>query len=236
LQREGYDEVLKISHSANHLSNGACVTLRPNPLKHSLRLFIVWSVLLFPIGCYKPDKIDWGLLLLAAITAAAIMVLIESYFRKLVYEERHKLTAYRHRALEVASNAAIERKKRLGLIRQLVNVAAEYAGHEKTILTSLAANSTTTATAAITFIHQASLKYPELTASQSYRQLSADLKTIEDSLQQKIEQYNEAVREFNVERSKVSLWVQSHSKLLNQFPEMSYDHAFEDETPVRTSA
>jgi LemA protein len=104
-----------------------------------------------------------------------------------------------------------ELKKRYDLVPNLVTVVEGYAGHEKSIFTTVAQlrtqamQMTGPAKAGVEEQFSGALKslfavaenYPDLKASQSFSQLQDSLTKIEDDIQSARAYYNAAVREYN---------------------------------------
>lgn len=124
----------------------------------------------------------------------------------------NRLVTLRNRLREAWSDVDVQLKRRHDLVPSLVECVKGYRGYEKALLESLtrsrtaavAAQGVTTAGSVETRLTQdlrslfvVAEAYPDLKADKSFRQLSASLVEIEDTLQYARRFYNGTVRDLN---------------------------------------
>ncbi len=119
------------------------------------------------------------------------------------------------RATEAWSDITVQLKRRADLIPNLVNTVKGYAGHEKSVFEDVTAaraqtlSAQTPAEAAkaegdfqttMKSLFAVAEAYPELKASDNFKELQAELTDTEDKIQASRRFYNGVVRDFNTKR------------------------------------
>ena len=119
------------------------------------------------------------------------------------------------RATEAWSDITVQLKRRADLIPNLVNTVKGYAGHEKSVFEDVTAARAQTLSASTPVEaakaegdFQTTMKslfavaeaYPELKASDNFKELQAELTDTEDKIQASRRFYNGVVRDFNTKR------------------------------------
>jgi len=121
----------------------------------------------------------------------------------LTFRTQSKLAPLRERIDEGASNIKVCIQKRNRLIKQLIDIAATYARHEKELHERVSAdfNSPTEIArnpkGALAYVSRLINTFPELRADRTYSSLTSDLNALESELQNRHEQHNASVREYN---------------------------------------
>ena len=116
---------------------------------------------------------------------------------------QNRLAPLRQRVDEAASNIQVCVQKRNRLIKQLLEIAATSAKHEKELYERISADFNTPSEidrnpkAALAYVSRLTNTYPELRADRTYLSLTADLSNLEGELQNRHEQHNASVREYN---------------------------------------
>lgn len=127
--------------------------------------------------------------LLVAAGAAAIVVWTVWTFNRLV--------AARNQQAEGWSGIDVQLKKRADLVPLLAESVRAYAAHEsRTMADATRLRNPEEVAGALRRLIAVAESYPDLKASENFRQLSASLVTIEDDLQYARRFYNGAVRDF----------------------------------------
>lgn len=144
------------------------------------------------------------------IVIAVVVVLV--VFAAAMY---NSLVRLNQQADEAWSDITVQLKRRYDLIPNLVNAVKGYAAHEKTVFEDVTKARTegmnakgVAETAKADNAFQATLKslfavaeaYPDLKASENFKQLQADLTDTEDKIQASRRFYNGVVRDFNTKR------------------------------------
>lgn len=132
---------------------------------------------------------------------------------------------------EARSNIYVSLKKRHELANKLIDIAQGYAGHEKLVHLKLSQDAAEAGIAAayqqanFTLAQVGALaeKLPELKADGTYRQLMADLQTIEADLQKKRERYNATCRDFNTKRNSIPTVFFAPSFGFSEAPFLDFD-------------
>ncbi len=115
---------------------------------------------------------------------------------------------------ESHSNILISMKKRLDLANKLLEIAANYADHEKMVqlgvskveaLPAVSEPSQILNEGLVGRLMVMSRDYPELQANQTYQVLMQQLEDIERNLQNKREIYNQKVRTYNTKRTTIPM-------------------------------
>src|SRR5579863_7146151 len=138
------------------------------------------------------------LFLLFIILIAAVWFFLKSY---------NKLQNASQSVKETASNIDVMLRKKLELTQQIMDVCQGYADHEKLVhfkisvdqsnsLSELAA-ANGQADKAFAYFSQLANRFPDLKASANFQQLSSELVVLGDQLQNKREQYNARVTDYN---------------------------------------
>lgn len=148
-----------------------------------------------------------ALIIVAVIVVVLIIVLAAAY---------NGLVRLNQRAKEAWSDITVQLKRRSDLIPNLVNTVKGYATHESSVFQNVteartqALNANGVAdTAKAENAIQDTLKslfavaesYPDLKASQNFRDLQAELVDTEDKIQASRRFYNGVVRDFNTKRT-----------------------------------
>ncbi len=147
-------------------------------------------------------------MLIWIIVAAVLVVIILA----VIYNGLVKLN---QRADEAWSDITVQLKRRYDLIPNLISTVKGYASHEKTVLEDVTKARTQAmnasgvkATAEADNQFQSTMKslfavaenYPDLKASENFRELQAELTDTEDKIQASRRFYNGVVRDFNTRR------------------------------------
>lgn len=114
---------------------------------------------------------------------------------------------------ETASNIDVMLRKKLELTQQIMDVCKGYADHEKLTLFKISVDQSNSlselaaangqADKAFAYFSQLANRFPDLKASANYQQLAAQLQALGDQLQNKREQYNARVSDYNKVRNVV---------------------------------
>jgi LemA protein len=120
------------------------------------------------------------------------------------------------RANEAWSDITVQLKRRADLIPNLINTVKGYASHEKSVFENVTAaraetlNASTPAEAAkaegdfqktMKSLFAVAEAYPDLKASENFKELQAELTDTEDKIQAARRFYNGVVRDFNTKRT-----------------------------------
>jgi len=149
---------------------------------------------------------------MAALITIIVIIAVIALFFIVVY---NRLVRLNIQADEAWSDITVQLKRRYDLIPNLVNTVKGYAAHEKSVfedVTAARANALSAQgvaeTAKAEGEFQKTLKslfavaeaYPDLKASQNFRDLQAELVDTEDKIQASRRFYNGVVRDFNTAR------------------------------------
>lgn len=147
------------------------------------------------------------ILIVGIVIVVLIVVVLASMYNKLV--------SLNQQASEAWSDITVQLKRRLDLIPNLVTTVKGYASHEKTVfedVTKARANTLNAQgvqeTAKAEGDFEKTLKslfavaeaYPDLKASENFKELQAELTDTEDKIQASRRFYNGVVRDFNIKR------------------------------------
>lgn len=140
--------------------------------------------------------------LLLLILAAAVWLVVRFY---------NGLQRQSHDIREAHSNIIVAMKKRIDLVNKLIDIATNYADHEKLTHISIARgesdsaviSASTAAAGAIQTVMKLATQYPALRASEMYGNLMVQLEGVEETIQHRREGYNAAVKRYNTELSQI---------------------------------
>ena len=121
-------------------------------------------------------------------------------FGMLGYRTQNRLAPLRERIDETSSNIKTCVQKRNRLLKQLLDIAASYAKHEKELHERISADFNATpqmARESFAYVSHLVSTFPELRADRTYMSLMQDLSGLESELQQKFEEHNARVRDYN---------------------------------------
>lgn len=113
----------------------------------------------------------------------------------------------RHDVLKLRANLAAAVTKRADLANRLIDIAANYADHEKIAHLRASANMAFAGAVAgdlsstMSRMNVIAAQYPNLKASETWQSLSQQLTTLETELQQRRETLNDAINAYNVART-----------------------------------
>jgi LemA protein len=119
------------------------------------------------------------------------------------WRTQNRLAPLRERVDEAASNIKVTIEKRNRLIKQLLDVAATYAAHERELHERISADFDTPSqvelnpTGAMAYVSRLVNTFPNLRADRTYLDLTNNLYTLESELQDKHQQHSAGVREYN---------------------------------------
>lgn len=146
----------------------------------------------------------WIIIAVAAVVVLALVVMYNS------------LVTLNVRASEAWSDITVQLKRRADLIPNLVNTVKGYASHEKGVFENVTAaraetlNAQTPGEAAkaegdfqktMKSLFAVAENYPDLKASDNFKELQAELTDTEDKIQASRRFYNGVVRDFNTKRT-----------------------------------
>ena len=132
-----------------------------------------------------------------------LLILVGIACLALAWKTQNRLAPLRERVDEAASNIKTCTDKRNRLIKQLVDIAAAYATHEREVHEHISADFNTPAQialdpkGAIAYVTHLTNTFPQLRADGTYLNLTRDLNVLEGELQAKFETHNATVREYN---------------------------------------
>lgn len=157
------------------------------------------------------------------------------------FSQYNQLARLRQDIEEARSNIMIVLQKRLDLVRQLAAASYSYAQIEVPAMVSIARSAVdvksmqsaaTQIASAMDRIVLLSQQYPELKSTAQFQQLMAEQSKIEEELQQKREEYNAKVKQYNVTRSKFPVSILAG---MMNFPEIPYWQAEASAAEMRVS-
>ncbi|MEP7204833.1 MAG: LemA family protein [Candidatus Saccharibacteria bacterium] len=149
--------------------------------------------------------------MIVASIVALVVVVLALYFAAMY----NNLVRSHQRVNETWSNITAQLKQRYDLIPNLVRVVKGYAKHERDVfenvtkartgaLNAQGVRATTKAenqfSQTLKSLFAVAESYPQLQASQNFRQLQADLNNTEDKIMTARRTYNQAARDFNTKR------------------------------------
>jgi LemA protein len=144
------------------------------------------------------------------ITAGMIGVIIFLVFIIYIY---NKLIRLRYAVRNSWSDIDVHLKKRYDLLPNLIEAVKGYAVHESETFTKIAqlraaamnaktpvekARADSRITESLKTVYAVVEAYPELKANENFRQIMADMRDIEDNIEQARRFYNASVREYNI--------------------------------------
>jgi LemA protein len=147
--------------------------------------------------------------IIAGIIGTAIFLILVIY----IY---NKLVRLRYAVRNSWSDIDVHLKKRYDLLPNLVEVVKGYAAHESDTFTKIAqlrtaamnaqtpiekARADNKITETLKSIFAVAEAYPELKANEHFREIMADMKEIDDNIEQARRFYNASVREYNIATS-----------------------------------
>ena len=132
----------------------------------------------------------------AAVTAAIALLLVA-----VIAHPRNKAIRMEEHITSARSDISVQLKRRSDLIPNLVQCVQEYDEHEyATIMAAIEARGTTADMAAAeirTMVDAVAEDYPELKASENYKQLMTELSTTENLLAGSRQNYSSQVRAYH---------------------------------------
>ena len=153
-----------------------------------------------------------------------ILVILIIFF---VFSSYNKLQRSAQRVKECLSNISVSLQKKVNLVNQLIDVVKNYQDGEQLVHLSISRNATQSdlvssqmeANKALIGVQGFLQRFPELKANEQYTQLMQSINNIENEVSYQRERYNEAVREYNTQRSTIpTVFVANALK----FPEAPY--------------
>lgn len=130
----------------------------------------------------------------------------------------NNLVEARERCDKAWSDVDVLLQRRMEEVESLVDVTREHVAHERDVLESVvearervveargpdeAADALASMRASLESVYELSEEYPELRSSERFDELTDSIRTLEQRLENRREQYNEAVRSYNARLEKV---------------------------------
>ena len=142
-------------------------------------------------------QIDLKLVLIVAGVVVALILLVVGGF----VSTQNKAIGYEEQIYESQASVNVQEKRRVDLVYNLVDVAEQYAAHEREVFAEVTqarneANSGDYEQAALA-LHAVAEAYPELKSNENYAQLMTELSVTENMIAQYRENYNLQVRNYN---------------------------------------
>lgn len=144
-----------------------------------------------------------------------------------IFTSYNKLQRSAQRVKECLSNISVSLQKKVNLVNQLIDVVKNYQDGEQLVHLSISRNATQSdlvssqleANRALIGVQGFLQRFPELKANEQYSHLMQSINNIENEVSYQRERYNEAVREYNTQRSTIpTVFIANALK----FPEAPY--------------
>lgn len=181
------------------------------------------------------------------IMAGMIGVIIFLIFIIYIY---NKLIRLRYAVRNSWSDIDVHLKKRYDLLPNLIEAVKGYAAHESETFTKIAqlrtaamkaqtpaekARADNRITETLKSVYAVVEAYPELKANENFRQIMADMRDIEDNIEQARRFYNASVREYNIAIAVFPLNIVASSFAFMDEEFFSLDDPKTERQPVRAS-